>query len=215
MSAKCFPLIHELHCCCMGSAMALKLEFHNRVIVSILPSVLAVINPGSTLNTHTEILDYQVFFLLETILRMCCTLTSPISCHLDSENTPYNPNSYFTLNVTPTVVGRLSFTETHFSGWVIYSVLFTSHYNYIIWRQDYKMHSQIWIWIVLHMRALPSDTGNAKTNVEGQMYQTQSFYLAKEFRKKAIFVIVVHVLILIYFHFCQWPVLSSKHWMCA
>lgn len=43
-------------------------------------------------------------FLLETILRMCCTFTSPISCHQDNENVLHNSNSYFSLNVTPTVV---------------------------------------------------------------------------------------------------------------
>jgi len=31
---------------------------------------------------------------------------------------------------------------------------------------------------------LPLDTGNAKTNVEGQKYQIYSFYLVKEFSKK-------------------------------
>lgn len=35
---------------------------------------------------------------------MCCTLSSLISCHQDSENALYNSNSYFSLNVTPTVV---------------------------------------------------------------------------------------------------------------
>lgn len=62
MNVKCFPLIHELHCYCLGSVMTLKFEFYNRIIVSVLPSITALINPGSILHTHTGILDYQVYF---------------------------------------------------------------------------------------------------------------------------------------------------------
>lgn len=40
---------------------------------------------------------------------MCCALSSPISCHQDGENALYISNSYFSLNVTPTVVVPLDF----------------------------------------------------------------------------------------------------------
>lgn len=86
-----------------------EVRVHSRITVSVLPSLMAMVNPGSILHTHTGILDYQGFFLLETIIRMCSTLSSPISCHQDGENTLDNSNSYSSLNATPPVVVPLDF----------------------------------------------------------------------------------------------------------
>lgn len=35
MNVKCFSLIYELHCYCMGSVMTLKLGFNNRGFVFV------------------------------------------------------------------------------------------------------------------------------------------------------------------------------------
>lgn len=127
---------------------------------------------------------------------MCCILPSAAGHHKVRENTLYNWHSWFSLNVSPRIVVPLDLHLHRKAYQYKWSIQHLSLHITIILSEDRItiLHCQIWIWIILLQSGrsyvcicfLPSDVGNAKTNVEGQTCQIQSFYSAKEFRKKIL-----------------------------